>query len=238
MLFRDLPASLNAVPPACKQKPPGKPCSQVPKYRGPHPRIQSGVGIAANHRSRMLGAPPPSGEVNDRDVDVAKDGQPRGQGSHLWTFSKLTQQQIAGIDQPKHQGRGQARIPGPPDTPYRPGPEWPLDQHQGAEHHAHLGRSQRRSIGAKRALGMVAAGSKINNRSRKADEEEQKRHHRRGEMVVEDTLDVAHGSLSWRDIHALVESVTEQAKGECQPAPAEYLHHATPQANKTSLDHS
>jgi hypothetical protein len=71
----------------------------------------------------------------------------------------------------------------------------------------------------------------------KADKEEEKRHHRRGKMVVEDALDVAHGSLGWRDIHALVKSVAKQANGEGKPDPAEDLHHTTP-ANMISLDHS
>ena len=84
---------------------------------------------------------------------------------------------------------------------------------------------------------MITAGGEINDGGDKADKEKEERHHRRREVVVEDALDVAHGGLGGRDIHALVKSVAKQTEGECKPDPAEDLHHATPNANTNSLDH-
>src|SRR5580704_9029319 len=67
MLLRDLPPPLNAVPPAGEENSPRKPSSQVPQDRRPHRRIEAGVGIPADDWGRMLGAPPGSGVVDDRD---------------------------------------------------------------------------------------------------------------------------------------------------------------------------
>jgi len=58
---------------------------------------------------------------------------------------------------------------------------------------------------------MITAGGQINDGATKLTKKNRKSSLPR-KMVVEDALDVAHGSLGGRDIHALIKRVAKQAK--------------------------
>src|SRR5207249_9189564 len=91
--------------------------------------------------------------------------------------------------QPEHKGRGQARVPGPPDPPDRLGPEWPSYEDTTAKHESHFGRGQGQVIGIARAACEIPETA----------QEYQKIGHKGGpraaNVQVEDSLHLAHGEL-------------------------------------------
>ena len=83
----------------------------------------------------MQCAPPVHRLIDDRDIDEANDRQYRaGARAGRGAAHVAAQHEIADIDKPEDQGRGQARIPRPPRTPGCSSPDRAGDQSEGEKH--------------------------------------------------------------------------------------------------------
>ncbi len=171
----------------------------------------------------MLRPPPARGHINDRHVDVAEDGQHRGDGAHLRSGREIPQQQIANVDQPEDEGRGETLVPRPPNAPGVAGPKRAGDQSDEAKDDSHLGGRDRHGVGAQSQRWALVARGQIHYRADQVCAEAERGHNPGGNVVVEDALDVEHRLVGGHR-HGDMEAVDEEAEGDDGEDPAEELH--------------
>ena len=109
----------------------------------------------------MLGAPPADGHEDDGDVDGGEDGEDRGEGSDLSGWGHLAGEEVADVEEPEDEGAGEARVPGPPDSPDGTGVEHAGEQHEGAVEDGDLGGGEGEGVGGEGLEGVAVAQVEI-----------------------------------------------------------------------------
>src|SRR6202140_5362100 len=131
----------------------------------------------------MLGPEKPNGKINQRHIQRAEDGHDCGDD---WSFSasrKSAKNEIADVNQPQHEGRGQTNVAGRPlDSPHRSRPYGAGDDDNRAEDHSDLSADQRENVG------LWVTTNEVNDRRNKIDEEQHERSPGRWHVVIKDAL--------------------------------------------------
>src|ERR1041385_2694067 len=153
----------------------------------------------------MVRAEPAIGHVNDRHIEKSKYRKRGRQNRGGSGCRRAPHHQIAHVQQPQHERGVEAHVPRrPPDTPGIARPDWPGDEHHGAEDYAHFSRGGGQRIGFCAALPQVINGrEKIAEKQREGDRG--RRH-----VDIKNPLHVAHGFFSGRDDESLVSSVRQE----------------------------
>src|SRR5271170_4697891 len=95
----------------------------------------------------MLRAEEPDRKINQGNIERSEHRQDSGQLLGLRAVGESTQHQIAYVNQPQHQGRGEANVSRrPPDAPHRPRPDRTGDKNDGTEDYAHFSRGYREHV--------------------------------------------------------------------------------------------
>src|SRR5271170_536587 len=82
----------------------------------------------------MLAAPPADGHEDKRDIDESEDAVDGAEnGAALHIVDERAEQQIGGVHEPEDEGRSEARVPGPPNSPDGFGPDGAGDEDDGGE---------------------------------------------------------------------------------------------------------
>src|SRR5207245_4966080 len=96
---------------------------------------------------RMHSPPPRDAEMNDWHVDEAEDADHRRKPRRLAArLSEAADHQVAGVDDPEHQRRGEARVPRPERAADRLRPDHPPDESRGGEDESYQGACTRKPV--------------------------------------------------------------------------------------------
>src|SRR5262249_46205116 len=106
----------------------------------------------------MLRAEPANRSPDEDSIDASKYRQRRCQLGIGAACREFTQDEIADVNEPQYQRRGQARVPRPPDSPSGPTPDRPREQNDGAEDDSDFGGRDGESIKRGMALYQVRHG--------------------------------------------------------------------------------
>src|SRR4029077_4081633 len=163
----------------------GNPANQ---QNSAHPGSEAGIFSAQDHRLRVLRAPNAIRQINEWDIEKCKDAKNSGKrGATLRIFEQATQQEIRNIEQPEDERAGEARVPGPPDTPDRAGPDRAGDQHNRAAGNSYFPAGDPKPV----PLGM--ASNEIGGVSDEDYEEGDEGGDGAGHVEIENALDSVHG---------------------------------------------
>src|SRR5271156_717162 len=114
----------------------------------------------------MLGAPETIGQIDERDIERRENCEDGGEGCFLFgIFYQAAQQQVGDEEQPEDEGRGELRVPGPPDAPDGTGPERAGDEAYGAAHDPDF------DAGDAEGVPLAFAGDEIGDAGVEGDEE-------------------------------------------------------------------
>src|SRR5262249_9448711 len=116
-------------------------------YPKSHVHLSFEASPATGDDRAVLPAPPLHAAVDDRQIAKTWESEERRHlPLHVPAAAKGPEGKGRGKHQSREQGRGQPRIPSPPDSPSLAGPEWPRREHDDAEKESHLGTSHRKRV--------------------------------------------------------------------------------------------
>src|SRR5205823_2725429 len=138
----------------------------------------------------MLRPPPANRHVVQDDVGESHDSDYGAQCRSLPGIDQIApQHEIGDEKEPQHKRRRQARVPGPPDTPYGLGPKWSRHQHTAAKDESHFGR------GHGQIISIARAPEQITETAQEYQEIGNKGRPRAAHVQIKDPLHLAHGEL-------------------------------------------
>ena len=147
----------------------------------------------------MLRAPPADGAKDEGHVEESEDAEERAeQGAAIGLFDEGAKEEIGDVEEPEDERGGEARVPGPPDTPDGMSPDGSGDEHDGGEDEADFGGRDGEPIVFRGALPDV---KKIGD---EADEEGVHARPGAADVEIEDALDEAHGAFFGSDVEGRV----------------------------------
>src|SRR6201987_4427415 len=147
----------------------------------------------------MLRAPPTNRAKYEWHIDEGKHAQEcTQQRTAIWVIYKSAQQEIADVHDPKHKGGRQPRVPSPPDTPHRLGPDGPGNQHDRDARDADFGAGDPEAVEFRLAL------PDVKEVSEEADKEGSLARPGRGCVKVKNLLNRTHGPFFRRNVKGRV----------------------------------
>src|SRR6266581_5565203 len=177
------------------------------QVRNAHSRIKPRPGTAQNHRLRMLSPPPANRKIHQWHVEEGKDSKERAKKRTLVRlFKHRAQEQIGNVEQPENESERQARVPGPPDTPYGVRPDRPGDKYHGDEGKPHFRRRHSEPVPFRLPL------EDVHQIRVKADSECNEGTESAGKVQIEYFLDDSHGLLDGRVMESQVSGKRDQHK--------------------------
>src|SRR3972149_9947834 len=131
----------------------------------------------------MKRTPPAYGHEYDRHIGKPNDAEDGGEDAATFRFvHHLAQEEICHVDEPEHEGGGQARLPGPPRPPGAAGPDGAGEQGDAGEHDAYLSSGDGDDVPPGRPR------LQVRDARQEYDEESQEGRPGGGHMEVEDAL--------------------------------------------------
>ena len=89
-----------------------------------------------------MAAPPANGHEDDGHVGESEDAVGGGDdGATIRLFDEIADEQIGDVHEPEDEGGGEARVPGPPDSPDGARPDGAGNKHDGGEGETGFGGS-------------------------------------------------------------------------------------------------